>query len=38
MYLLSPTKMGDAELKIPRRKGGTVIRNYNNNYNTQRTI
>jgi hypothetical protein len=38
IYLLSPTKMGDAELKIPRRKGGTVIRNYNNNYNTQRTI
>jgi hypothetical protein len=38
VYLLSPTKMGDAELQIPRRKGGTVIRNYNNNYNTQRTI
>jgi len=38
MYLLSPTKMGDAELKIPRRKGGTVMRNYNKNYNTQRTI
>jgi len=46
IYLLSPTKMGDAELNIkdkqgnliPRRKGGTVIRNYNNNYNTQRTI
>jgi hypothetical protein len=38
IYLLSPTQMGDAELQIPRRKGGTVIRNYNNNYNTQRTI
>ena len=38
IYLLTPTKMGDAELQIPRRKGGTVIRNYNNNYNTQRTI
>ena len=38
VFGLTPTKMGDAELKIPRRKGGTVIRNYNNNYNTQRTI
>jgi len=38
IYLLSPTKMGDAELQIPRKKGGTVMRNYNKNYNTQRTI
>ena len=46
MYLLTPSTFGDAEHNIkdkqgnliPRRKGGTVIRNYNNNYNTQRTI
>ena len=46
MYLLTPSTFGDAELNvkdkqgnlIPRKKGGPVIRNYNNNYNTQRTI
>ena len=46
VFGLTPTKMGDAELNIkdkqgnliPRRKGGTVMRNYNKNYNTQRTI
>jgi len=42
----TPTQMGDAELKIKdqqgniiqKRKGGTVIKNYYKNYNTQRTI
>ena len=46
IYLLNPSTFGDAELNIkdkqgnliPRRKGGTVMRNYNKNYNTQRTI
>jgi hypothetical protein len=43
---ITPTQMGDAELKIKdqqgniiqKRKGGTVIKNYYKNYNTQRTI
>ncbi len=42
----TPTQMGDAELKIKdqqgnliqKRKGGTVMKNYYKNYNTQRTI
>ena len=43
---ITPTQMGDAELKIKdqqgnliqKRKGGTVMKNYYKNYNTQRTI